>query len=300
MKILLLGRDGQLGRELRRSLAGAGEVVALGRRPEGGLCGDLAEVDALCASIRSLRPDVIVNAAAWTAVDAAEQARARVFAVNAEGPAVLAAEAAALGAWLVHYSTDYVFGGSGERPRAESDEPAPCNVYGESKLAGERAIQASGCRHLIFRTSWLHSPHGGNFARTLLRLACERDSLSVVADQIGAPTAAALVADVTVTALRAARQQPELGGLYHLAAAGETSWHGYAVFLLTLAEQAGWPLRVRADQVVAVPARDYPAVARRPSDSRLDTRRLAHALGITLPPWQDGVRQLMGMLTPPA
>lgn len=299
MRLLLLGRDGQVGRELQRSLAGFGELVALGSGAEQALCGDLTRGDALRATLRELRPDVIVNAAAYTAVDKAESERERAWAVNATGPAILAEEALALGAWLVHYSTDYVFDGSGDQPRDELAITGPLNAYGESKLAGERAIQASGCRHLIFRTSWVYGRHGGNFARTMLRLACERDSLAVVADQVGAPTGADLIADVTAAVLHAVRQQPGLGGLYHLAALGETSWHGYACFLLAQAGMAGWPLRVQPDQVRALSSAEYPTPARRPANSRLAVGRLQQAFGVDLPQWQEGVRALLAALPLP-
>lgn len=300
MRVLLLGRNGQVGHELQRSLADFGEVIALGSQPEGGLCGDLAQVDALRATIRELQPDVIVNAGAYTAVDKAESEAERADAINAIAPGVLAEEALRLGAWLVHYSTDYVFDGSGDQPRGEDAATGPLNVYGRTKLAGEQAIQAVGGKYLIFRTSWVYGRHGNNFAKTMLRLAQERDELKVIADQIGAPTGADLIADVTAAALHAVLQQPGLGGLYHLAAAGETSWHGYARFVLAQAAQAGWPLRVQAGQVQAIPTSAYPTPARRPHNSRLALDRLQRAFGLTLPAWQEGVSELVAGLAPPA
>ena len=227
MNILLFGKNGQVGWELQRALAPLGPVTAVDFDSTD-YCGDFTDLDRLADTVRQARPTVIVNAAAHTAVDKAESEPELCRTINALSPAVLAREALSLGAWLVHYSTDYVFDGSGDRPRVETDPTGPLNVYGATKLEGERLIRESGCNHLIFRTSWVYAARGANFARTMLRLARERDRLTVIDDQVGAPTGADLIADVTAHALRAVQGRPELSGLYHLVAGGETSWHGYA------------------------------------------------------------------------
>lgn len=292
MKILLFGRDGQVGWELQRALAPLGELVALGRDSTE-LHGDFARPEALAATVRAVRPTVIVNAVAHTAVDKAECEPELARAINATAPGVLAREAAALGATLVHYSTDYVFDGSGNRPRAETAPTGPLSVYGRTKLEGEQAIQAGGCRHLILRTSWVYAARGGNFAKTMLRLAAEREQLEVINDQVGAPTGAELLADVTAHALRNMAQRPELGGLYHLVAAGETSWHGYARFVIEWARAHGHTIKVAADQVLPIPTSAYPTPAARPLNSRLDTARFRHDFGLHLPPWQIGVTRML-------
>ncbi|AJE22094.1 dTDP-4-dehydrorhamnose reductase [Azotobacter chroococcum] len=296
MRILLLGKNGQVGWELQRALAPLGELVALDRHGERGLCGDLADLDALAATVREIAPDAIVNAAAYTAVDKAESEPELALRINGEAPGVLAREAARLGAWLVHYSTDYVFDGSGESPWREDAPTGPLSVYGRSKLAGELAIAASGARALVFRTSWVYAARGGNFAKTMLRLARERDQLRVIADQIGAPTGAELIADVTAHALRQAMGSADaspLGGVYHLAAAGETSWFDYARFVLLQAEQAGEVLKVGHGQIEAIPTSAYPTPAQRPLNSRLDTTKLQETFGLHLPNWQDGVARML-------
>ena len=293
MRILLLGRNGQVGWELQRSLAPLGELVALDATGADGLCGDLARPAELATTVRALAPGLIVNAAAYTAVDRAEAEPERARAVNAAGPAVLAQEAAALGAWLVHYGTDYVFDGSGNRPWAEDDPTGPLNVYGRTKLEGEQAIRASGCAHLILRTSWVHSARGANFARTMLRLAGEREQLQVVADQFGAPTGADLIADVTAHAIRAAMARPALSGTYQLAAGGETNWHGYARHVVAFAQARGHPMRVHPDTIVPVSSADFPSAAQRPHNSRLDTRKLRQVFALGLPPWQFGVERML-------
>jgi len=293
MKILLLGRSGQLGWELQRALVPLGELVALDRAGIDGLPADFEQPQTLAALLRALRPDVVVNAAAYTAVDRAEAEPARAQAVNAEAPAVLAREAAALGAWLLHYSSDYVYDGSGDAPRGEDAAPGPLSVYGRSKLDGEEAIRACGGRHLILRTSWVHAARGANFARTMLRLAAERDALAVVADQVGAPTGAELLADVSAHALRVLAARPALGGTYHCAAAGETSWHGYARYVIERARAAGVALKVTPEAVRAITSAQYPTPARRPLNSRLDTQRLRAAFGLHLPPWQVGVARML-------
>ena len=291
MKILLLGKNGQVGWELQRSLATLGEVVALDRQGVDGLSGDISDLQALVQTIRTVRPDVIVNAAAHTAVDKAEQEHALAMRLNAEAPELMAQEAQRLGALLVHYSTDYVFDGSGSAARTESAAPGPLSVYGRTKLAGEEAIRASACRHLIFRTSWVHAARGGNFARTMLRLGAERERLTVIADQIGAPTGADLIADVSAHAIRASLAAPALCGTYHLVADGETSWHGYAGFVIETARELGVALKV--EEIAPIATRDYPTAAARPLNSRLDTQRLRSAFGLHLPDWRDGVARML-------
>lgn len=293
MKILLLGKNGQVGWELQRSLSPLGEVVAMGREDT-----DLEDAGSLQACIRRHAPSVIVNAAAYTAVDRAESDVERARAINALAPGILAQEALSLGAWLVHYSTDYVFDGSGERPWQETDETGPLNVYGATKLEGERLIRQSGCKHLIFRTSWVYGTRGGNFAKTMLRLAKERDSLSVIDDQVGAPTGADLLADTSAHAIRTALQRPELSGLYHLAASGETSWCSYARFVLELAQARGAALKAGPGQVKPVATKDYPTPARRPGNSRLDTSKFTKAFDLHLPDWHYHVRRLIDELIP--
>ncbi|PWB36600.1 MULTISPECIES: dTDP-4-dehydrorhamnose reductase [Pseudomonas] len=291
MKILLLGKSGQVGWELQRSLAPLGELIALDRHQADGLNGDLSNPEALRATIRQVQPDVIVNAAAYTAVDKAESETELADRVNGIAAGVMAEEAAASGAWLVHYSTDYVFNGQGTAAWRETDAVAPVNHYGSSKLAGERAITASGCKHLIFRTSWVYGARGNNFAKTMLRLASDRETLSVVADQIGAPTGADLIADVTAQALRQALQQPELAGLYHLAAAGEVSWHGYASEVIAFAKANGELLAVKA--IEPVETTSYPTPAHRPLNSRLNTQKLRATFSLHLPDWQSGVTRML-------
>ncbi|MBK7003025.1 MAG: dTDP-4-dehydrorhamnose reductase [Rhodoferax sp.] len=299
MKILLLGCDGQVGWELQRSLAPLGELWALGRRmannPQG-LCADFTQLDALAQTVRTIRPDVIVNAAAHTAVDKAESEPELAHMLNAHAPGVLASEAQRLGALLVHYSTDYVFDGNGERPWRENDATAPLNVYGQTKLAGELAV-AQCARYLIFRTSWVYAARGGNFARTMLRLAREREVLQVIDDQIGAPTGAELLADVTAHAIRqASTTNVDLSGIYHLAANGFTSWFEYANHVITLArqaEQADTAIKIKAQTITPVPTTAFPTPARRPHNSRLDTRKLQTTFGLTLPDWQTGVNRML-------
>lgn len=293
MKILLLGKNGQVGWELQRSLAPLGQLLALDRRGADGLTGDLSDPEALRETVRAVRPNVIVNAAAYTAVDKAESEVDLARTINATAPGVLAQEAAALGAWLVHYSTDYVFDGSGAMARAESANTGPLSVYGQTKLEGEQAIAASQARHLIFRTSWVYAARGGNFARTMLRLAGEREQLRVIDDQVGAPTGAELIADVTAHALRQTWQRPDLAGLYHLATSGQTSWHGYACHVIERARSAGQALKASAAAIEPISTLDYPTPARRPLNSRLDTDKLRLALGLTLPDWRMGVDRML-------
>jgi dTDP-4-dehydrorhamnose reductase len=292
MKILLFGKGGQGGWELQRSLAPLGALIALDL-DSSDFHADFSRPAALADTVRALRPDVIVNAAAHTAVDKAETEPDLAAALNAEAPRVLAGEAAALGAWLVHYSTDYVFDGSGNTPRDEAAATGPLSVYGRTKLDGENQIRASGCRHLILRTSWVHAARGGNFARKMVKLAAERDALSVIDDQIGAPTGADLVADITAHAIRAAQREPQLGGTYHAVAAGETSWHGYACFVIDWARAHGLPVKVPVGAVSAVPTTAHPTPARRPLNSRLATEKLRRSFGLTLPHWQSGVERML-------
>ncbi|MDR3423740.1 MAG: dTDP-4-dehydrorhamnose reductase [Alphaproteobacteria bacterium] len=289
MKILLLGKNGQLGWELQRSLAPVGEVVALGSDSVNP-CGNLANLTGIRETIRATAPDIIVNAAAYTAVDQAESEREKAALINAKAPAALAQEARLSGALLVHYSTDYVFDGSGNTPWQETDSPAPVNFYGATKLDGEKAIQASGCRYYIFRTSWVYAARGNNFVKTILRLAKERDSLRIVNDQIGAPTGAELLADITAHILRS---RPEACGLYHLSASGETSWYDYARFVLDYARQAGVNLKVSEEAVTAIPSSDFQLPAKRPLNSRLDTGKFTQTFGLHLPDWQSGVEQML-------
>ncbi len=292
MKILLLGKNGQVGWELQRSLSVLGELVALDRHSQG-LCGDLTNLQGLAQTVQAVRPGVIVNAAAHTAVDKAESESDLARTLNALAPGVLAQEAATLGALLVHYSTDYVFDGSGTRAWVETDTPAPLSVYGRTKLEGERLIAAACPRHLIFRTSWVYGARGGNFAKTMLRLAQERERLTVIDDQFGAPTGADLLADVTAHAIRSALNQPQQAGLYHLAAGGETSWHGYAKHVMAQAQRAQTTIKIIASTVDPVPTSAFPTPARRPLNSRLDTAKLQAAFGLRLPPWQQGVARML-------
>jgi dTDP-4-dehydrorhamnose reductase len=292
MKIVLFGKDGQVGWELQRSLAPLGEVVALDFDSTD-FHADFSRPAALADTVRALRPDVIVNAAAHTAVDKAEAEPEFAARLNAEAPRVLAAEATALNACLVHYSTDYVFDGSGSAPRDEHAATGPLSVYGRTKLDGENAIRASGCKHLILRTSWVYAARGGNFARTMLKLAAERESLAVIDDQIGAPTGADLLADISAHAIRTVQREPQLGGTYHAVAAGQTSWHGYTRLVIEWARAHGLPVKVAADAIEAVPTSAYPTPARRPLNSRLDTRKLRSAFSLALPPWQSGVERML-------
>ncbi len=298
MKILLLGRGGQVGWELQRSLSVLGEVIALDFDPAhnpSGLCGDFTDLAGLAETVRRVQPQIIVNAAAHTAVDKAQSEPELAELINAKAPAVLAQAATQLGAWLVHYSTDYVFDGSGNTPWFESDATAPLSVYGRTKLAGEQAV-ASTPKHLIFRTSWVYAARGGNFAKTMLRLAGERDALTVIDDQVGAPTSAELLADVTAHALRAAMANPDntdLAGLYHCVAAGETTWYGYCRYVLSQAQALGWTLKAGPAQVSPTSTASYPTPAQRPLNSRLDTTKLQQAFGLTLPHWQQGVARML-------
>jgi dTDP-4-dehydrorhamnose reductase len=293
MKILLLGKGGQVGWELQRALAPLGELTALDFDTPGALKADFSKPDTLAATVRAVNPDVIVNAAAHTAVDKAESEPTLARAINATGPGVLAREAAALGAWLVHYSTDYVFDGSGNTPRREDAPTGPLSVYGQTKLEAEELIRGSGCKHLILRTSWVYAARGGNFARTMLRLAGERERLTVIDDQVGAPTGADLLADVSVHALRAAMADAKLAGTYHAVAAGETSWHGYARFVIEWARARGHAIKVAPEAIEPVPTTSFPTPAKRPLNSRLSCDKLNQAFGLRMPSWQAGVERML-------
>ena len=292
MKILLFGKNGQVGWELQRSLAPLGELVALDRHSQD-FCGDLTNLQGLAETVQSLRPDVIVNAAAHTAVDKAESQPELARTLNALAPGLLAREASKIGAWLVHYSTDYVFDGSGSRPWLETDAPAPLSVYGRTKLEGEQLIRAACASHLVFRTSWVYAARGGNFAKTMLRLAQERERLTVIDDQWGAPTGAELLADVTAHAIRQVLQRPQDAGLYHLAAQGEVTWNGYAKHVITQAGRVKTAIKIIASEVAAVPSSAFPTPATRPFNSRLNTARLQAAFGLRLPSWQQGVDRML-------
>lgn len=287
-RILLLGGNGQVGWELCRALAPLGELHAPDRQEV-----DLYRPETLAHTVKRWQPDVIVNAAAYTAVDKAETEQEEARTLNSSAPAILASEACRTGALLVHYSTDYVFDGSGNRPRAEAEPTAPLNVYGLTKLAGENAIRESGARHLIFRTSWVYASRGSNFPRTILQLAQEKERLSVIDDQWGAPTGADLIADITAHAIRQALDTKGFEGTYHVAASGETSWWGYARWIIDTARAARpeWPWKVQS--VEPIPSSEYPTPARRPANSRLDTSRLKQTFGLTLPEWQAGVQRLL-------
>jgi dTDP-4-dehydrorhamnose reductase len=296
MTVLVFGGNGQLGQELLRALAPLGEVVATtrsGQLADGSPCevADFNAPDALAAVLDRVQPTLVVNAAAYTAVDRAEGERDAAWRANAEAPGVIARWCAAAGVPLVHYSTDYVFDGQGSRPYCEDDATAPLGVYGESKLAGEDAVRAAGGRHMIFRTAWVYASHSANFLRTMLRVGAERDVLRVVADQVGTPTPAALIADVTAQAL----QHPgALSGTWHLTAAGETSWHGFAEAIFAEAVAAG--KLARAPTVEAITTAEYPTPAKRPAYSHLDVARIQSDFGVVLPSWQDGLKRVIAQI----
>jgi dTDP-4-dehydrorhamnose reductase len=290
MKILLFGKNGQLGWELQRSLACLGEVIALGHAEA-----DFSQPTTLSAIVAHYAPNVIVNAAAYTTVDKAEADASTANVVNALSPKALAHAAKACGALLVHYSTDYVFDGSGAQAWLETDSTAPLSVYGESKAAGEQAIVDSQCRYLIFRTSWVYAARGGNFAKTMLRLAQERETLSVINDQFGAPTGADWLADITAHAIIQACADSNKLGLYHAVTAGETTWHGYASEVVEQASQLGYA--IKAKQINAVATTAFPTPAKRPNNSRLNTKKLEHTFGLSCPPWEKGVRRMMKEIT---
>ncbi len=298
MNVLLFGANGQLGQELLRALAPLGTVTATtrsGSLADGSPCdvADFNQPATLAALLDRVQPDVVVNAAAYTAVDRAEEDRDAAWRANADAPGVIARWCAAAGVPLVHYSTDYVFDGQGTRAYLEDDATAPLGVYGQSKLAGEDAVRAAGGRHLIFRTAWVYASHSANFLRTMLRVGAEREVLRVVADQVGTPTPAALIADVTAQAL----QHPgRLSGTWHLTASGQTSWHGFAEAIFAQAQAGG--VLARVPVVEAIGTADYPTPAKRPAWSVLDNGRLQQDFGLQLPSWQDGLKQVMAGIAP--
>lgn len=294
MKILLFGKNGQVGWELQRSLTPLGLVLALDRTSTS-YCGDLTKPDELAKTVLDYRPDVIVNAAAHTHVDRAESEPALARLLNSEAPAALAKAAKHVGAWLVHYSSDYVFDGGGIHARREDDFANPLSVYGQTKLDGEKAIQTSGCNYLIFRTSWVFAARGSNFVSKILRMAQEREKLTVINDQHGAPTGADLIADVTAHAIRCvmSSQNTSLGGIYHLAASGETTWHGIAKHVTEKAKLMSPAIEWKVKEIEAVPTTAFPTPAARPLNSRLCTDKLQHMFGIFLPAWQTGVDRML-------
>lgn len=290
MKILLLGKDGQVGWELQRALSPLGELIALNRHGDTHWCGDLRDFDNLQKTVETLKPDVIVNAAAYTAVDKAESELQLAHDINAKAPGILAKAAASIDALLVHYSTDYVFNGSGSKPWTEYDLPAPINHYGKTKLEGEQLIQASDCHYLIFRTSWVYGLHGNNFIKTMLRLMQERESLQVIQDQIGAPTGADLIADMTSLALLWLGKEKPVKKIYHLAPTGSTSWYDYARFIL---EKASANSSVKCKEIKPIQSKEYPTPAARPCNSRLNTHQLSEDFSLYLPAWEEGVDKML-------
>lgn len=292
MRILLLGKNGQVGHELQRTLLPLGEVLALGRKEA-----NLEDPASIKQVLDKHAPGIIVNAAAYTAVDKAESDEATALMVNAESVKVMAEYASKANALLVHYSTDYVYDGEKIGTYVETDTINPQSAYGRTKLAGEQAILASGCRALIFRTSWVFSAHGGNFIKTIMRLALERDDLGIVADQIGAPTSAELIADVTALAIAAHKQNAIPDGIYHLAGAGEVSWHGFAMHIVTRLEENGVALKLGAQQIRPIKTEEYPLPAKRPKNSRLDIGKLSKALGLEIPHWSVYVDRTIAQLT---
>ncbi len=293
MNILLFGKTGQVGWELQRSLAPLGNLIAVDVHSSE-YCGDFSNPEGVAETVRSIKPDVIVNAAAHTAVDKAESEAEFAQLLNATSVEAIAKEAAKIGSWVVHYSTDYVFPGNGEEPWRETDATAPLNVYGETKLAGEKALQANCARHLIFRTSWVYAGKGNNFAKTMLRFAKERTEMSVINDQFGAPTGAELLADCTAHAIRVALKQPDVAGLYHLVASGVTTWHDYAALVFDEARKAGIELTITT--LNAVPTSAYPTPARRPNNSRLNTDKFQQNFDLVLPAWETGVKRMLAEL----
>lgn len=294
MRILLFGKNGQVGWELQRSLTPLGEIIALNSTSED-FCGNLANLTGIKQTIRKIQPDIIVNAAGYTAVDKAEKEQEMAQLLNAQAPGVLAQEAKTLNAWLIHYSTDYVFSGNNYQPYLETDHAEPLNIYGRTKLEGEKNIQASGCSHLILRTSWVYATYGNsnNFIKTILRLAQQRDKLSIVNDQVGSPTGAELIADVTAYALLTLRYKPQVSGLYHLTAKGYISWYDFAKFILEYAESTNFPHKIRPVNISPIASTDFPLPAKRPLNSRLNTGKLEKTFDLILPDWQKGVSRTL-------
>jgi dTDP-4-dehydrorhamnose reductase len=293
MDVLLFGKTGQVGWELQRSLAPLGNVIAVDVHSTE-YCGDFSNPEGVAETVRRIKPDVIVNAAAHTAVDKAESERDLAQLLNATSVEAIAKEAEKLGAWLVHYSTDYVFPGDGDKPWQETDTTAPLNVYGETKLAGELAVQTYCTKHLIFRTSWVYAGKGNNFAKTMLRLAKDREELSIINDQVGAPTGAELLADCTAHAIAIALRKPDVSGLYHLVASGTTTWFDYANLVFAEAKNAG--LKLSINKTIPVSTSAYSTSAKRPNNSRLDTHKFQSTFGLTLPSWDVGVKRMLAEL----
>jgi dTDP-4-dehydrorhamnose reductase len=293
MNILLFGKTGQVGWELQRSLAPLGNIIAVDVHSTE-YCGDFSNPEGVAETVRRVKPDVIVNAAAHTAVDKAESEREFAQLLNATSVEAIAKEAEVINAWLIHYSTDYVFPGNGDKPWLESDVTAPLNIYGETKLAGEIAVQQHCTKHLIFRTSWVFAGKGNNFAKTMLRLAKDREELSIIYDQFGAPTGAELLADCTAHAITTAMRKPEVAGLYHLVASGTTTWFDYANLVFSEAKNAGLVLAVTKTN--PVPTSAYPTPALRPQNSRLNTNKFQYTFGLTLPSWEIGVKRMLAEL----
>lgn len=293
MNILLFGKTGQVGWELQRSLAPLGNLIALDVNSTE-YCGDFSNPEGIAETVRCIRPDVIVNAAAHTAVDKAESEPEFAALLNAKSVEAIAREAAKIDAWVVHYSTDYVFPGDGKTPWVETDNTAPLNVYGQTKLDGEIALRKNCPKHLIFRTSWVYAGKGNNFAKTMLTLAKTRQELSVINDQFGAPTGAELLADCTAHAIRIALAQPQVAGLYHLVAGGETCWHDYAALVFAEAREAGVELALNTLNPVATES--FPTPAKRPHNSRLNTEKFQHTFGLVLPDWELGVKRMLAEL----
>ena len=289
-----MGKNGQVGSELQVALKALGDVIALDRNGTAEYCGDLANLEGLRQAIRLIKPDIIVNAAAYTAVDKAESEPNLAKTINTDAVRLLAEEAKTLGALLVHYSTDYVFDGSGTKPWVENDVTGPLSIYGKTKLDGEKAIVASGCKYLIFRTSWVYGKQGNNFAKTILWLAGERESLNIINDQFGAPTGADLIAEVTVNAIEQTLSNPQLQGLYHLAPQGECSWYDYANLVMETAKSKG--VTFKCHEMLPIPAEQYSTTAKRPQNSRLDTTKFTDAFGMVLPYWEVGVTLLVNGL----
>jgi len=297
MKILLFGKNGQVGWELQRSLQPLGKLIALDRYSSE-LCGDLTNLSGIADTVQKVAPDIIVNAAAYTHVDKAEEEQDLAYIINTKAPGILANEAKKLNAWYVHYSTDYVFDGNDNNPKKENDPTAPLNVYGQTKRGGEELIAASGCQHLIFRTSWVYGAYGNNFIRTMLRLGNKRDSLKVVNDQIGAPTGAELLADVTALTLRTALQRPDVSGLYHLTANGHTSWYAYTRLIFEQSQKRGFEFKMHPDKLISIPSSEFPTQAKRPLNSCLNTQKLQDTFNLHLPTWEMPViRTLTEILT---
>ncbi|WP_237932509.1 dTDP-4-dehydrorhamnose reductase [Buttiauxella sp. S19-1] len=290
MNILLFGKTGQVGWELQRSLAPLGNIIAVDVHSTD-YCGDFSNPEGVAETVRRVKPDVIVNAAAHTAVDKAESERDFAQLLNATSVEAIAKEAEKINAWLIHYSTDYVFPGDGDKPWMETDVTAPLNTYGETKLAGEIAVQQNCTKHLIFRTSWVFAGKGNNFAKTMLRLAKDREELSIINDQFGAPTGAELLADCTAHAIKTAMAKPDVAGLYHLVASGTTTWFDYANLVFAEAKAAGLELAI--NKTSPVPTSAYPTPAQRPHNSRLDTTKFQKTFGLTLPSWDSGVKRML-------